>query len=148
MEAVNLTRILPIELKEQIDSFVFEYVGGKEYEILYGKVFIPEANAITDEIIIDAVIKTVCESFRVHRKDVLSKTRRMPFLIYRQYITYFLGQYLNISLSEIGAIVDRDHATVIHTNKVVEDYIRTDRHRREEIKQIENILSVILWENK
>ena len=147
MKSFNLEKILTFELKEQINNFVSEYVGGKEHQILYGKVFIPVITSEKD-IVVDTIVRTVCECFHVPREIVLSETRKIPFITYRQYITYFLYQYLNISLTEIGAIVSIDHATVIHTNKVVGNYLCTNKQKREEIKQIENTLNVILWENK
>ena len=147
MISLDLEKILPVELKEQISNFVCEYIGGGEYQILYGRVFVPAAEP-EKEIIIETIIKTVCESFHAPQEIVLSRTRKIPFVTYRQYITYFLTRYLKIYLHEIGEIIGVTHATVIHTNKVIENYLCTNRQKREEIKQIENTLNVILWKNK
>ena len=141
----NLEKILPYDLKEQIDNAVSEYVGGGEYEILYGGVFIQMA-APEKEIIADIIIRTVCESFNVQREIVLGKTRKIPLVTYRQYITYFLGQYLEIGLREVGRYTDNKHSNVLHSNKVVENYICTNKHRREEIQRIKNKLNILLWE--
>ncbi|GAG22172.1 unnamed protein product [marine sediment metagenome] len=147
MESISLKKILPFELKEQINDFIFEHVGGREHQILYGRVFIP-AIASEQDIVVDTVTRTVCESFGVPRDIVLSKTRKQPYMRYRQYITYFLFQYLSVSLSKIGSIVGCHHATILHTKKVVENYMFADNNKREEIKQLRNTLNVILWENK
>lgn len=74
-------------------------------------------------------------------QDMNSKTRKREFVEARQIAHYFAKQKTMASLQYIGWIIGgKDHATVLHSCKTVNDLIETDNNFREKITQISNYI--------
>ena len=70
----------------------------------------------------------VCDYFKVSIDALQSKTRKRDIVQARQLAMYFAKKYTNASLSSIGIqIGKRDHATVLHACKTVDNLFETDK---------------------
>ncbi|CEN51357.1 Chromosomal replication initiator protein DnaA [Capnocytophaga canimorsus] len=80
------------------------------------------------EITIDSIQKIVSDYFNLDLETLQSKTRKRHVVQARQLAMFFAKKYTKESLSSIGnQIGKRDHATVLHACKTVEDLAQTDR---------------------
>lgn len=93
-----------------------------------------EAKVITCENILNLVIGT----FGVDMKSINSKSRKREIVLARQAAMYLCKQYTTQSVSRIGTIVGgRDHATVLHAIKNVEDLLKTDDEFKRKFDTVE-----------
>lgn len=75
----------------------------------------------------DAVIKTVCDLFKITRKDLMSRTRVQPIAFARQLAIAMVYHHCHTSLKETGRIFSRHHSSVVHARKVVSAMARDKR---------------------
>ena len=96
---------------------------------------------ITDEKIIEIIIKIVCDYFEIAPDNFHSKKRKREIVQTRQVAMYFSNSLTKSSLAAIGAQIGRkDHATVIHACKTVNNLIDTDKKYRNDIENISAII--------
>lgn len=95
------------------------------------------------EITIDYIQKTVCDYFNMPSDSLQSKTRKREIVQARQIAMFFSKTLTKSSLASIGAqIGHKDHATVLHACKTVNNLIDTDKQFRIDIEEIEKRLKV------
>ena len=89
------------------------------------------------EITTEYIIKTISEHFNVSR-DLLNSKKRQAYIVRpRQIAMYFAKQYTNDPLASIGnKIGKRNHATVLHSCKIVENLKETNKKFRKELEEI------------
>ncbi|HHJ09906.1 MAG TPA: chromosomal replication initiator protein DnaA [Bacteroidetes bacterium] len=93
------------------------------------------------ELSIDYIQKVVCDYFGIPIDLVLSKTRKREIVQARQVAMYFSKNLTKSSLTTIGSrIGGKDHATVLHACKTVNNLIETDKYFRLQIEEIEKKL--------
>jgi chromosomal replication initiator protein len=89
------------------------------------------------EISIDYIQKVVCDYFNIPLNMIGSKTRKREIVQVRQIAMYFAKQLTKASLSSIGTkIGNKDHATVLHACKTVNNLIDTDKRFKIDIEEI------------
>jgi len=92
----------------------------------------------TKELSIDSISQTVCDYFGLELDILQSKTRKREIVQARQIAMFFSKGLTNSSLSTIGAkIGKKDHATVLHACKAINNLIETDKDFKGQIKEIE-----------
>lgn len=97
-----------------------------------------EAKVITCENILNLVIGT----FGVDMKSINSKSRKREIVLARQAAMYLCKQHTTQSVSRIGTVVGgRDHATVLHAIKNVDDLLKTDPEFKRKFDIVEAELS-------
>lgn len=75
---------------------------------------------------IDYLIESVCTEFCVSRKEMITKTRKREVVIARYVVFYILYKTIgHLSLSTIGALFLKDHATVLHGIRQVDLILET-----------------------
>lgn len=90
-------------------------------------------------ISIDYITKIVCEHFDVEENSVREKNRKKEVVEARQYAMYLSKIFTKSSLKTIGLhFGGRDHSTVLHAHKSVEEMILTDSKGRETLEIIKN----------
>ena len=95
------------------------------------------------EITIDYIQKIVCDYYRIPIDLMQSKTRKREIVQARQVSMFFSKNMTKSSLASIGAqIGGKDHATVLHACKTVNNLIDTDKHFRHQIAEIEKKIKV------
>lgn len=81
------------------------------------------------EISIDYIKKIVCDYFNISVDQLNSTSRKREIVQARQLAMYFAKNITKSSLASIGAeIGGKDHATVLHAVKTVNNLIDTDKH--------------------
>src|SRR5690554_1379540 len=95
------------------------------------------------EISIDYIQKVVSDYFQLDLEVLQSKTRKRHIVQARQLAMFFAKKYTKASLQSIGTqIGDRDHATVLHACKTVDNLVETDKHFKKFMEDINKKLSM------
>jgi chromosomal replication initiator protein len=95
------------------------------------------------EISIDYIQKIVCDYFNMQVENLKSKTRKREIVQARQIAMYFAKNLTKSSLATIGSVIGgKDHATVLHACKTVNNLIDTDKRFRLYIDEIEKKLKL------
>lgn len=94
------------------------------------------------EISIDYIQKVVSDYFEMDVATLQSKTRKRHIVQARQIAMYFSKKLTKASLASIGSqIGQRDHATVLHACKTVDNLASTDKQFRKYVDDIDKKLS-------
>lgn len=79
------------------------------------------------EVSIDDILEAVTEQYNVRLADLQSKKRSRSIAFPRQICMYLARQLTRHSLEEIGGYFGgRDHTTVLHANRQIENQLRND----------------------
>jgi len=93
------------------------------------------------EISIDSIIDVVCEYLAIDRKRLDSTERTREVAQARQVAMFLAKRHTKAPLTQIGAAIGgRNHATVLHSCKTVQNMIDTDKSFRAQVEEIEKIL--------
>jgi len=113
----------------------------KELEFVYQTIKIGTEIIKPKEINIEYVSKVVCEYFSIPVESLQLKTRKREIVQARQIAMMFSHRIVKKGTAEIGReIGDKDHATVLHACKTVDNLYQTDRRFRNQIDELEAIL--------
>jgi chromosomal replication initiator protein len=89
------------------------------------------------EVSIEYIQKMVADYFEMDLDTLQSKTRKRHIVQARQLAMYFAKKYTKASLASIGSqIGKRDHATVLHACRTVENLADTDKQFRKYIDDL------------
>lgn len=95
------------------------------------------------EVSIDYIQKIVSDYFQMDVDTLQSKTRKRHIVQARQLAMFFAKKFTKASLASIGSqIGKRDHATVLHACKTVDNLSSTDKQFRKYVEDITKKLSV------
>ncbi len=95
------------------------------------------------EVSIDYIQKVVSDYFQMDVDTLQSKTRKRHIVQARQLAMFFAKKFTKASLASIGSqIGKRDHATVLHACKTVDNLSSTDKQFRKYVEDITKKLSV------
>ncbi|MHA7941454.1 chromosomal replication initiator protein DnaA [Formosa sp. 3Alg 14/1] len=95
------------------------------------------------EVSIDYIQKVVSDYFQMNVDTLQSKTRKRHIVQARQLAMFFAKKYTKASLASIGSqIGKRDHATVLHACKTVDNLSTTDKQFKKYVEDITKKLSV------
>lgn len=95
------------------------------------------------EVSIDYIQKVVCDYFNLSLELMKSKTRKREVVQARQIAMYFSKSMTKSSLATIGAHCGgKDHATVLHACRTVNNLIETDKRFRVYISDIEKKINL------
>ncbi len=93
------------------------------------------------EVSIDYIQKVVCGYFEIPVDSIQTKTRKREIVQARQVAMYFSKNLTKASLATIGSqIGGKDHATVLHACKTVNNLLETDKLFKGQIDEIEKKL--------
>ncbi|WP_142783162.1 chromosomal replication initiator protein DnaA [Changchengzhania lutea] len=95
------------------------------------------------EVSIDYIQKVVSDYFQMDVDTLQSKTRKRHIVQARQLAMFFAKKFTKASLASIGSqIGKRDHATVLHACKTVDNLSSTDKQFRKYVEDLTKKLSV------
>ena len=95
------------------------------------------------EVSIEYIQKVVCDYFDLPIELMKSKTRKREVVQARQIAMYFSKKMTKSSLANIGMHCGgKDHATVLHACRTVNNLAETDKHFRTYLADLEKKLSV------
>ncbi len=95
------------------------------------------------EVSIDYIQKVVSDYFQMDIQTLQSKTRKRHIVQARQIAMYFAKKFTKASLASIGTQIGRrDHATVLHACKTVDNLSFTDKQFRKYVEDLNQRLTV------
>ena len=98
---------------------------------------------VRKEISIDYIQKVVSDYFEMDIETLCSKSRKRNIVQARQIAMFFAKKYTKSSLANIGSqIGNRDHATVLHACKTVDNLLETDKEFKAHFEDINKKLSM------
>lgn len=93
------------------------------------------------EITIEGIISKVCEHYDIEADSLHARSRKHNVVIARQVAMYLAKKYTDTSCSKIGLMIGKkNHATVIHSCKMVKNQLEIDKNFRNEVEEIENLI--------
>ncbi|NQY05781.1 MAG: chromosomal replication initiator protein DnaA [Flavobacteriaceae bacterium] len=95
------------------------------------------------EVSIDYIQKVVSDYFQMDVDTLQSKTRKRHIVQARQLAMFFAKKLTKASLASIGSqIGSRDHATVLHACKTVDNLSSTDKQFRKYVEDLQKKLTL------
>lgn len=89
------------------------------------------------------IINTVCDHYGITPEQMMMKTRKSEIRFPRQVAIYFcrtLRASRQEKLEYIGRKFKKDHATVLHSMKVINNELYTNKSFKIEMKQLRSII--------
>ena len=132
------------ELEGVLISILAQTINNKEITIDLAKNIVKKlVKNSQQDISIDFIKTTVCDYFNIAMDQLKSKTRKREIVQSRQVAMYFAKTYTKNSLASIGSqIGGKDHATVLHACKTVNNLMETDKRFKRCIQDIEKRFKV------
>ncbi len=128
------------ELEGVLISLLFQSsISKKEITIELAKELIDKfVKSTVKEMSIEYIQKVVCDYFSIPISVMLSKTRKGNVVAARHISMFLSRKHTHNSLATIGTKCgNKDHATVLHACKSVQNSYETDRHFRADLDEIE-----------
>jgi len=117
--------------------------GGLESEIISFK------NEDGEMTAIDYLLNECCIEYGIKLDDIKGKSRKRECVEPRQIAMYLLEKHKAGSLKSIGSRFNgRDHSTVIHSKRAVNDLLETDELYGRKVKRIEDNLMNFMGKNE
>ena len=69
-----------------------------------------------------------------------SRSRKRTYVIARQMAMYLIRRHTTLSLSYIGDMFNRDHATALHSINQIKNYLCWDKEIKSNVKELERII--------
>ena len=92
-------------------------------------------------ITINDIVDKVCAHYKIDSSALLAKTRKREIVQARQIAMFLAKKHTDISTPKIGKIIgNKDHATVLHSCKIVKELLDVDKTFKAEIEQLEATL--------
>ncbi len=159
-KAASLKIEIPMPVLEFIAQHIIKNIRRLEgalikissYSALTGKLLdLPTAESLLKDVLmeeaknrlnIESIQKRVADHYQIRYLDMTSKRRPSTIVFPRQIAMYLSRKLTRHSLQEIGeAFGGRDHGTVIHAIRIVENLIEVDDSVRSSMTFLENQLS-------
>jgi chromosomal replication initiator protein len=93
---------------------------------------------------VEHIQKLVADHFKVPENALRAKTRKQEIVLPRQIAMYLAKKMTRASLKTIGLhFGGRDHTTIIHACKTIEQDMHTDDSVRQHVDQLEKQMSYL-----
>ena len=97
------------------------------------------------EITVEEIIRKVSNLTKVDESDIVGQSRRAEIVEARQISIYLCRELLGSSLASIGMhFSGRDHTTVLHACKVIDEKKKNNKRISGIVSDIKNELSIVL----
>lgn len=94
------------------------------------------------ELTYESILETVSEFYQIPKRDILGKIRIKKIAHARHIAMYFCYHYMKATLKETGEYFGgRDHSTVLHAVKKIQEILKQNGEKASDIYQIEARLS-------
>lgn len=91
----------------------------------------------------DYIIQTVCDYFKVDRRDIVTASRKREFVTARHLCMYFLHVTTGQTLDKIGSYFgDRHHSTILHAIDTVRNLKEFDKKYRADFERLNIIINL------
>jgi chromosomal replication initiator protein len=90
---------------------------------------------------VSAIVKRVAAAFGIAEKEMLGTSRLRGVLRPRQIAMYLVRELTGLSLPRIGAAFARDHTTVLHAYRKVEEELASDAALAKQVDELRSSLT-------
>ena len=84
----------------------------------------------------DYIITKIADYFNISPEDILGKSKIKNIANARQIAVYLIRKLTGLTLEDIGKVFDRDHSTILHSIRKVEDSLPTTPELSDMIRDI------------
>jgi len=88
------------------------------------------------QIMLDDVVNTVADYFKIPAKDIKSQTRSQKLANARQIAIYICRELTDFSLNEIGTFFERKHPTIIYSCEKIQEDMQTNTALKNIVNEI------------
>ena len=89
----------------------------------------------------EKIQNTVCSYFNIPLKDIHSKSRKQEIVKARHICMFLFKKHTNYSFAHIGSLIGkRDHATVLHGVKAIQNLLDVNKSFRSEMSELDVLL--------
>ncbi len=156
---INISEDIKKFISSEIKTSIRELIGALNRIVSFSRIYnkIPNLgetkvilkdllNLTENKVTIDYIQTTVCQYFKISKNEMLS-SRRSRYLVRPRQTAIYLSKILTSkSLPEIGrAFSNRDHTTVIHSVKTIDNLKKEDNELSNNIDILKN---KILYKNQ
>ena len=157
---VDRVRREGISLQENVLEYIAEHVTDSVRELegilislhahsaLYGReidmalaerVISKAVRVVEKELTIEDIVRSTCEYYHVKDESVYASSRKRDIVLARQVSMYLAHKHLpNLSLARIGQCIgSKDHSTVLHACRTIEDQLEVNKVVEVAIDEIE-----------
>ena len=113
---------------------------GREIDMALAERVISKAVRIVEkELTIDDIVNSTCEYYHVKTDSIFSSSRKRDIVLARQVSMYLAHKHLpGLSLARIGQCIgSKDHSTVLHACRTIEDQLEVNKVVETAIDEIE-----------
>ncbi len=103
---------------------------GREIDLALAERVISKAVRVVEkEVTIEDIVRHTCEYYHVKDESIYTSSRKRDIVLARQVAMYLTHKHLpNLSLARIGQCIgSKDHSTVLHACRTIEDLIGVDK---------------------
>jgi len=86
---------------------------------------------------LEGILEVVCDHLNIKPEHVKGKSRLFDVKVARFYYCYIARLMSDYSLDKVGALIGRHHATVLHANNTVKDWLAYDKQVINDCEEIE-----------
>ena len=97
-------------------------------------------NVNKKQLSFELIAETVCRFYNIDEQLLYGKSRKREISDARQLVMYLTKKTTQLSSTNIGLKLSRDHATVLHACKQIEQRLSIEKKFRHEVEMIENEL--------
>ncbi len=90
------------------------------------------------QITFEMITEKVCERFNIDTDLIFGKSRKREISDARQIIMYLAKKHTQLSSTNIGYKLSRNHATVLHACRNIEERLSVEKPLQDDINEIEN----------
>lgn len=113
---------------------------GREIDMTLAERVISKAVRVMEkELTVDDIVNSTCEYYHVKTDSVFSSSRKRDIVLARQVSMYLAHKHLpSLSLVRIGQCIgSKDHSTVLHACRTIEDQLEINKVVEQAIDEIE-----------
>ena len=88
------------------------------------------------------IIKEVAKYYELVDLEKNIKNRKRELVLGRQVSMYFILKFCKMSLSATGKLFEKDHATVLHSRKTIENLLFTEPQFRSQMAELQSIITL------
>ncbi len=95
-------------------------------------------------VTIESIMSEVCTHYSIDHNSIQSRSRKREIVQARQVAMYLAKKYTDASSSQIGLVIGKkDHATVLHSCKLITSQLGLDKELRTQVEEIEASLKAV-----
>lgn len=106
------------------------------------KQFFTDSNEVTQNKLMDFILKLVQNYYDVDEDYYKRKTRRYEILFPRQVAIYLIRKNTKLSLNSIGEKFEKNHATIINAIKRISGFMQVDKKVKTQVNDIQQTISL------